>query len=285
SAASLGYTWAAGVPALREAIASYAGAARGVVCTPAQVIVVAGAQAGLDLAARLLLDPGDAVWVEDPGYAGARGALLAAAARLVPVPGDAEGTAVAGGARQAPAARLVYTTPSHQFPTGGTMSLARRLALIDWAARAGAWILEDDYESEYRYAGRPLSAMQGIDATGHVVYVGTFSKTMFPALRVGYLVVPEPLAATFESAMPDTGPRAAVAVQQALADFIAEGHFAAHVRRMRALYAARQGRLVRAARRHLARLAVVEPRDAGMYLIGELPAGSDDVAASAAAHA
>jgi GntR family transcriptional regulator / MocR family aminotransferase len=281
--ASLGYTWTAGVPALREAIASYAGAARGVVCTPEQVIVVAGAQAGLDLAARLLLDPGDAVWVEDPGYAGARGALLAADARLVPVPVDADGIDVAAGARQAPDARLVYTTPSHQFPTGGTMSLARRLALIDWAARAGAWILEDDYESEYRYAGRPLSAMQGIDATGHVVYVGTFSKTMFPALRVGYLVVPERLAATFESAMRHTGHSAAVAVQQALADFIGEGHFAAHVRRMRALYAARQARLVRAARRHLARLAAVAPRDAGMYLIAELPAGTDDVAASQAA--
>jgi aspartate/methionine/tyrosine aminotransferase len=211
---SLGYDYAAGYPPLCEAVAQYLGAARGVVCRPEQVIVVAGAQAGLDLACRLLLDPGDPAWIEEPGYVGARGALLGASATLVPVPVDDEGLDVAAGARRAPRARLAYTSPSHQLPLGVTTSLARRLQLLDWATRAGAWILEDDYDSEYRYGGRPLAAMQGIDATGRVIYVGTFSKTLFPALRVGYLVVPPSLVEPFSVAMrtPGTAP---VAVQAA----------------------------------------------------------------------
>jgi GntR family transcriptional regulator/MocR family aminotransferase len=278
---ALGYEYAAGLPALCEAIAQYLGAARGVVCRPEQVIVVAGAQAGLDLACRLLIDPGDPAWIEEPGYLGARGALLAASATLVPVPVDDEGLDVAAGERVAPGARLVYTSPSHQLPLGVTVSLARRLALLDWATRAGAWVLEDDYDSEYRYGGRPLAAMQGIDASGCVIYVGTFSKTMFPALRVGYLVVPPPLAEPFSVAMRHTGHSAPVAVQAALADFIAEGHFASHVRRMRGLYAARQARLLRSARRHLAGLLDVAPAEAGMHLVAALPPGTDDVALAA----
>jgi GntR family transcriptional regulator/MocR family aminotransferase len=279
----LSYHYAAGHPALREAIAAYLGAARGVVCRPGQVIVVAGAQAGLDLACRLLLDAGDAAWIEEPGYIGARGALLAADARLVPVPVDDDGLDVEAGARFGAGAKLVYASPSHQLPLGVTMSLPRRLALIDWAARVGAWILEDDYDSEYRYDGRPLSAMQGIDAVGRVIYVGTFSKTMFPALRVGYLVVPESLADAFTTALRHTGHSAAVVVQAALADFITEGHFAAHVRRMRTLYARRQARLLRAADRQLRDLLTITPADAGMHVVGRLPAGVDDVAAAAAA--
>jgi GntR family transcriptional regulator/MocR family aminotransferase len=280
---ALGYDYAAGYPPLCEAVAQYLGAARGVVCRPEQVIVVAGAQAGLDLACRLLLDPGDAAWIEEPGYLGARGALLAASAAMVPVPVDDEGLDVAAGATAAPNARLVYTSPSHQHPLGVTMSLARRLALLEWAARARAWVLEDDYDSEYRYGGRPLAAMQGIDATGRVIYVGTFSKTMFPALRVGYLVVPPPLAEPFSIAMRHTGHSAPVAVQAALADFIGEGHFAAHVRRMRVLYASRQARLLRAARRRLDGLVDVRPAEAGMHLVAELPAAADDVAIAARA--
>jgi GntR family transcriptional regulator/MocR family aminotransferase len=274
---ALGYDYAAGYPALREAITAYLGASRGVVCRPEQVIVVAGAQAALDLACHLLLDPGDAAWMEEPGYLGARGALIAASAAIVPVPVDAEGMDVAAGARRAPGARLAYTSPSHQLPLGVTTSLSRRLALLDWATRAGAWVLEDDYDSEYRYGGRPLAAMQGIDATGRVIYVGTFSKTMFPALRVGYLVVPPPLIEPFGVALRHTGHSAPVAVQAALADFIGEGHFAAHVRRMRVLYATRQARVLRAARRHLGGLVTVAPAEAGMHLVAELPAGSDDV--------
>ncbi|HXJ32917.1 MAG TPA: PLP-dependent aminotransferase family protein [Candidatus Eisenbacteria bacterium] len=280
---SLGYHYAAGHPALREAIASYLGAARGVVCRPAQVIVVAGAQAALDLACRMLLDPGDAAWIEEPGYLGARGALLAADARPIAVPVDAEGLDVAAGARLAPDAKVAYASPSHQMPLGVTMSLTRRLALIDWAARSGAWILEDDYDSEFRYDGRPLSAMQGIDASGRVIYVGGFSKTVFAALRVGYLVVPEALVDAFATGMRHTGHSAAVVVQAALADFIAEGHFAAHVRRMRTLYERRQTRLLRAAERRLAGLLTIGPSQAGMHVVGRLPRGVGDEAVAEAA--
>ena len=280
---ALGYDYATGHPALREAVAAYLGAARGVLCRAEQVIVVTGAQAGLDLACRLLLDPGDAAWIEEPGYLGARGALLAASARLVPVPVDRDGLDVAHGSSRAPDARLAYTSPSHQLPTGATTSLPRRMALLEWAERADAWVLEDDYDSEYRYGGRPIAAMQGIDGAGRVIYVGTFSKTMFAALRLGYLVVPRALVEPFSVAMRHTGHSAPVVVQAAMADFIAEGHYTAHVRRMRVLYEGRQARLVRAARRHLTGLAHVAPAEAGMHLVAALPAGSDDVDVTARA--
>jgi GntR family transcriptional regulator / MocR family aminotransferase len=280
---ALGYGHPAGLPMLREAIAVCFGAARGVTCTPEQVIVVAGAQAGLDLCSRLLLDPGDRAWIEEPGYLGARGALLAAGASPVPVPIDADGIDVDAGARLAPAARLVYVTPSHQFPLGMTMTLDRRLRLLAWAAAAGAWVLEDDFDSEYRYSGRPVAAMQGLDVAGRVVYIGTFSKTMFPALRAGYLVVPGALVDAFTTAVRLTGQQVAGDVQAALADFLTEGHFAAHVRRMRSLYAARQERLVRALRRRLDGIVSVEPREGGMQVAAMLPADADDAGASRAA--
>src|SRR5262249_26434877 len=180
---------------------------------------------------------------------------------------------------------LVYVTPSHQFPLGVTMSLARRLKLLAWAARVGAWVLEDDFDSEFRYAGRPVAAMQGLDAAGRVVYLGTFSKTLFPALRVGYLVVPVALVDAFTVAVRLTGHQVATDLQAALADLIVEGHFAAHVRRMRAVYAERQERLVRALRRRLAGLLAVDARDGGMQIAAMLPPDADDVAASRAAGA
>jgi GntR family transcriptional regulator/MocR family aminotransferase len=282
---SLGYGHPAGLPSLRQAIAAYVGAARGVACDADQVIVVAGAQAGLDLACRLLLDAGDVAWIEEPGYLGARGALLGAGAHLLPVPVDGEGIDVEAGRRAGRPARLVYVTPSHQFPLGVTMSLGRRLALLAWAAEAGAWILEDDYDSEYRYAGRPIAAMQGLDPAGRVVYAGTFSKTMFPALRAGYLVVPPALVDAFGAAVRVTGHQVPAAEQAALGDFIAEGHFAAHVRRMRALYAARREHLVAALRRRLSGLLAVVPSEGGMQLAATLPRGADDAAASRAADA
>jgi GntR family transcriptional regulator/MocR family aminotransferase len=279
---SLGYGHPAGLPSLRQAIAAYVGGARGVTCDADQVIVVAGAQAGLDLACRLLLDAGDAAWIEDPGYLGARGALLGAGASLVPVPVDEEGIDVEAGRRAGPA-RLVYVTPSHQFPLGATMSLARRLALLAWAAEADAWVLEDDYDSEYRYSGRPIAAMQGLDPAGRVIYVGTFSKTMFPALRAGYLVVPPALVDPFGAAVRLTGQGVPAADQAALADFITEGHFAAHVRRMRALYAGRREHLVGSLRRRLSGTLEIVPSEGGMQLAATLPAGVDDAAASRAA--
>jgi len=270
---------------LREAVAAYLGAARAVRCEPEQVIVVAGAQQALDLAARVLTDAGDSVWVEEPGYLGAKGALAAAGARLVPVPLDEEGLSVEAGARLAPAARLIYASPSHQYPTGVTMSLSRRLALLEWAGRAGAWVLEDDYDSEYRYAGRPLAALQGLDREQRVVYLGTFSKVLFPALRIGYIVVPEDLVDAFRAARSLSDRHSPTVEQAVLADFIVEGHFARHIRRMRALYAERQAALVAAGREELGGLLELRPADAGLHLTGLLPAGVSDREASLAAEA
>jgi GntR family transcriptional regulator/MocR family aminotransferase len=275
---TMGYSLGAGFPPLRKAIAAYVGAARGVLCEPEQVVVVAGAQAALDLAARLLVDPGDRVWIEEPGYLGARGALVAAGAELVPVPVDEEGLDVPAGERRCRSARLAYVTPSQQFPLGRTMSLPRRLELVEWAARAGSWILEDDYDSEFRYAGRPLAALQGLDRHGRVVYVGTFSKTMFPALRVGYLVVPAALVDGFATALRNTGHAAPIAVQAALADFIGEGHFGSHVRRMRALYAERGAELVALLRRDRGDLLRIPDATGGMQIACELIDSRDDVA-------
>jgi GntR family transcriptional regulator/MocR family aminotransferase len=273
---TLGYAHAVGLPALRAAIARYLGVARGVVCVPEQIFVVAGTQAGLDLVSRLLLDPNDPVWIEEPGYLGARGALLGAGARLVPVPVDQEGLQVTAGVLAAPRARLVYTTPSHQYPLGVTMSLPRRLALLEWAAMRGAWIIEDDYDSEYRYAGRPIAAMQGLDGGERVVYLGTFSKTMLPALRAGYVVVPRTLIEPMTVAIRNTGHSVPLLLQAALADFLTNGYFAAHVRRMRGLYVKRQAALVAAARRYGIERLRIEPSEAGMQLAAHLTVGLDD---------
>jgi GntR family transcriptional regulator / MocR family aminotransferase len=276
----LGYGYPAGYPPLREEITAYLGASRAVRCEPEQVIVVSGSQQALDLCARVLLDPGDAAWVEDPGYGGARAALLGSGARLVPVPVDEWGLDVAAGRELAPEARLACVTPSHQFPTGATMSLSRRLELLAWAGEVGGWVVEDDYDSEYRYTGRPLEALQGLDGGGHVVYVGTFSKVLFPSLRLGYLVVPPGLVDAFVSAR-ELVDRQPPGVEQAvLARFMAEGHFARHVRRMRALYAARRQALLEAAAQHLEGALRVRAAEAGMHLVGELPEGVDDRRAS-----
>lgn len=274
----LDYGHPAGYRPLREAIADYLGASRAVRCSWEQVIVVSGSQQGLDLVARLLLDPGDAAWIEDPGYAGARAALAGAGARLVPVPVDGEGLDVAAGERAEPGARLVCVTPSHQYPSGVGMSLPRRLRLLEWAERAGARVVEDDYDSEYRYSGRPLEALQGLDrsAGGRVIYVGTFSKVLFPALRLGYLVVPENLADAFHAARALSDRCSPVVEQSVLADFLVEGYFSRHMRRMRILYAERQATLVEAAGRELAGMLEVRPSEAGMHLVGRLPEGTDD---------
>jgi GntR family transcriptional regulator / MocR family aminotransferase len=270
----------AGYRPLRAAIAAYLAMARGVRCAPEQVIVVAGAQAAFDLASRLLLDPGDAVWFEDPGYPGARAALLGAGARPVPVPVDAGGLDVDAGQRLNPTARAAYLTPSHQFPLGVTMSVHRRLAMLAWARRAGALVLEDDYDSEFRYVGHPPPALQGLDDSGRVVYLGTFSKVLFPALRVGYLVVPADLVGGFTAACRFTGAQVPLLEQAALADFMTAGHFGRHVRRMRGLYAQRGAALVRAVRRHASDLLEVRSAHAGLHLVGWLPAGADDRAAA-----
>lgn len=266
----------AGHPPLRRAIAEYLRAARGVNCSWEQVIVTSGSQQALDLAARVLLDPGETAWVEDPGYFGARGAWTAAGIRCVPVPVDGEGLSVAHGELSAPQARLAYVSPSHQYPLGVTMSLARRMALLAWARRRSAWIAEDDYDSEFRYSGRPLAALQGLDTAGRVIYIGTFSKVLFPALRLGYMVVPTGAVDAFAAARALADRHPPGPSQALVAEFLAEGHFARHVRRMRTLYAERQAALLSAARREWGGLLDVSPADAGMHLVAWLPKGRSD---------
>lgn len=255
---------------LREAIAAYLGTTRGVQCTADQVIMVAGSQQGLDLTARLLLDPGDGVWLEDPGYLGAYGAFVGAGAQVYPVPLDAEGLDVAKGMTDYPQARLAFVTPSHQFPLGVTMSLRRRLALLEWANHANAWILEDDYDSEYRYVGRPLAALQGLDKRGRVIYLGTFSKILFPGLRLGYLVVPPDLVDPFLAGLFFATQQPPILEQMVMADFITEGHFARHIRRSRTCYAERQSILIEAAQRELTDVLHIQASEAGMHLLGWL---------------
>jgi GntR family transcriptional regulator/MocR family aminotransferase len=279
----LSYGDPAGYYPLREAIAGHLAVSRSVRCQPEQVVVLSGSQQALDLAARLLLDPGDQVWLEDPGYKGAHAALAAAGADIVSVPLDHEGLDVAEGVRRAPKASLVYITPSHQFPLGVTMSLSRRLALLEWARDAGAWIIEDDYDSEFRYAGRPLAALQGLDSDGRVIYMGTFSKVMLPSLRIGYLVLPTDIAESFIAARAVSDRHSPSVDQAALAEFITQGHFERHIRRMRMLYADRQAALLHAADRKLGGMLDLEPHPAGMQLPAFLPKGADDVALSALA--
>jgi GntR family transcriptional regulator/MocR family aminotransferase len=252
-----------GHPRLRTAIADYLRATRGLDCRPEEVVVTGGTQHAINLVARLVLDPGDPVWLEEPCYPGLRATLLAAGAATVPVPVDREGLSVARGRALAPLARLAVATPSHQYPLGTVMSLPRRLELLRWAAEAEAWIVEDDYDSEYRYRGRPLEPLRLLDGAGRVIYVGTFSKVLFPTLRLGYLVAPPALAEAIGKSLTALEPVAAMVAQTALARFIAEGHFAVHLRRMRHLYAARQGALIEAARLHLAGSLALEPRRLG----------------------
>jgi GntR family transcriptional regulator/MocR family aminotransferase len=272
-----------GTPGLREAIVTHHAAARGVRCSPDQVIVVASAQEAMDLAYRVTLNPGDVAWFEDPGYPGARGALLSAGARTVPVPVDANGLAVERGVAMAPNARLAYVTPSHQCPAGTTMSVERRLALLDWAARANAWILEDDYDSEFRYAGCPLTALQGLDVAGRVLYIGTFNKTVFPALRLAYLVLPPSLVEAAFTVRKLGGQHAPTIDQGILTDFLVEGHYARHVRAMRVVCRVRRDALLEAAEREASDVLEVERPDTGLHTVAWLPPGMDDREASAAA--
>jgi GntR family transcriptional regulator / MocR family aminotransferase len=273
SAAQLDYGDA---PALREAIAAHLPGARGTQCSADQIMIVAGTQTGLDVIARLLLDPGDAVWVEEPGYPGARGALLGAGARVVPVPVDAEGLDVEAGIRVARDARLAYVTPSHQFPLGVQMSLARRLALLKWASHAQAWIIEDDYDSEFRHAKRPIPCLHGLDVDGRVIYVGTFSKTLFPSLRLGFLVVPPDLRDRLVAARRTLDLQPPLLNQAVLADFLTEGHYERHLRRMRSVYRERLEALVSAAERYCSGALRVRPVLTGLHAVADLDQGLSD---------
>jgi len=279
-------TAAAGFPALRQAIAEHLGGARGLRCTADQIIIVAGAQQGLDLTTRTLLNPGDPAMVEDPGYTGLKALLEGYGAIAAPVPVDELGFNPVLAERLWPDARLAVITPSHQFPSGATMPAERRLALIDWAARVGGWIVEDDYDSDFRYGGRPLAALQGLDRGQRTIYCGSFSKSMFPALRLGWLVVPPDLLDAFLAVrrLADMAP--SVLPQLAMADFMAEGLYTAHLRRMRQLYEERREALLTAAKHHLAGIATVTAGEAGTHAIAWLPPHLNDraIAAKALAH-
>jgi GntR family transcriptional regulator/MocR family aminotransferase len=279
SPAVLGYGEPAGLSSLREAVVSHLKSARGVRCDAKQIIITNGAQQALDLVGRVLLNPKDQVWIENPGYLGARDILAASGAEIVPVPIDEEGFDL-DQAQKHGKARLVYVTPSHQFPLGGTMSLARRLNLLEWARNNESWIIEDDYDSEFRYAGRPLASLQGLDRDSRVIYVGTFSKTMFPALRLGCVVVPSDLIEVFTAARALSDLHSPLIDQVVLAEFISDGHFARHVRRMRTLYEERQQIFIAEAKKRLDGLLEVTQADAGMHLVGWLPKGVDDLKTS-----
>ncbi len=277
---SMAYGDAMGYWPLREAIAEYLGAVRAVRCEPSQILVTTGAQQGIQLAGHVLLDANDPVWMEEPGYPGARRALVTAGARLIPIPVDEEGLNIAEGIRRAPKAHAVYITPSHQYPLGVTMNATRRMLLLNWAARAGAWIIEDDYDSEYRYEGRPIPSLQGLDTAARVIYVGTFSKVMFPALRLGYLVVPKDLVDACSTARDANDQFSSTLYQAVMTDFIREGHFGRHIRRMRMLYQQRRTALVEAIHKQMPGKLEVIGAEAGMHLVALLPEGVNDLAIS-----
>jgi GntR family transcriptional regulator/MocR family aminotransferase len=283
SKSHLGYGDPRGSAPLRAAIAAYLADARGVRCDPEQIIVTSGTQHALDLVERVLLPAGSEAWIEEPGYPLTREVLAAGGVTTRPVRVDAQGIDVAAGIAAAPRARAAFITPSHQFPTGVVLSMARRLELIAWAGASDAWIVEDDYASEFRYGGRPIAALQGLDDTQRTLYVGTLNKALFPGLRAGYLVVPERLLPAFVTAryLMDRQPPALQ--QEVLAEFIAQGHLASHIRRMRALYRDQRDRLVATLRRRAGDRLDVEAPDQGMHLVAYLRPGMSDTAVEQAA--
>jgi GntR family transcriptional regulator/MocR family aminotransferase len=261
----------------RQAIADYLGAARAVRCDPEQVMVVTGSQQGLQISAKVLWNRGDSIWMEEPGYPGAHQAFTSVGIRMFPIPVDQEGLNVKAGLRRHAQASGAYLTPSHQYPLGTTMSAARRVEVLQWANRSGSWIIEDDYDSEFRFESRPIGALQGLEANAPVVYVGTFSKVLFPALRLGYVVVPRDLVAAFAAVREATDIFSATLYQAVMTDFVREGHFARHLRRMRTLYMERRGVLAEAIRTRLGSVLEVVGAEAGMHLTALLPPGVDDV--------
>jgi len=280
-----GHGNAAGYPPLRRAIAEYIGGSRAVRCSPEQIIITSGAQQALDLIGRFLLDSGDRVWMEEPGYPGARQTLRAAGANIVPVPVDEDGLNVRAGRKLGPLAKLAYVTPANQFPLGVTMSADRRLDLLDWAASADAWIVEDEYDAEYRYYGKPVAALQSLDRSGSVIYVGTFTKMLFNALRLGFMVLPERLVDAFEAGRSFVDRHPPTLDQAILAEFITEGHFGHHVRRMRQIYAQRMAVLKEESEKQLSGLLQVVDAASGMRTVAWLADGTSDRAVAARAQA
>jgi GntR family transcriptional regulator/MocR family aminotransferase len=274
--AALQYGDAMGLPHLREAIGAYVRTSRGVRCEAEQVMIVSGSQQALDLATRVLLDAGTAAWVEEPGYWLVHRVLQSAGCRAVPVPVDSNGLVVTAGIKLNRKARAAFVAPSHQYPLGVTMSATRRLELLEWAQRAGAWIIEDDYDSEYRFDGMPIASLQGLDSNARVIYVGTFSKVMFPSLRLGYIIVPPDLVERFAAMRQVLDLCPPHLTQAVMADFIGEGHFARHIRRMRPIYAERRQVLVGELKRELGHQLEIVGDEAGMHLATFLAGNSND---------
>jgi GntR family transcriptional regulator / MocR family aminotransferase len=265
---------------LREVVGDYLRTSRGVNCVAEQIAIVSGMQEALDLTARLFLNPGDRVCMENPGFPGAAMAFEAVGAKVSAVRVDGEGMGLPGAGLRA---RLVYITPGHQFPLGITMSLTRRLELLKWARNSGALIFEDDYDSEFRYSGRPVPALQGLDRSGLVLFAGSFSKVLFPSLRLGYLVIPADLVNLFSAMISLTTRHAALPEQAVLCDFISEGHFGRHLRRMREVYAERLSALLQGAREKLGGLLEISEIEAGLQTVGWLCKGIDGESATRAA--
>ncbi len=279
----LSYAPAGGLPALRAALAEHLRTARGVRCEPGQIVITTGIHQSIDLTARLLTDPGDTVWLEDPCYWGLRHSVQSLGLTLRPVPVDAEG--LNWSATRGPAPRFIVATPSHQYPLGMVMTLPRRQALLEQARTHGSWIIEDDYDSEFRYGTRPITSLQGLDREGLVIYVGSLSKTLFPGLRLGYIVAPPSLAAAFAEGVAELYREGQLQQQAMLADFIAEGHFASHIRRMRGLYSRRRQALLEAIRAEFGKTLPVMGDNAGLHLILGLPGLEDKAIAQASVEA
>jgi GntR family transcriptional regulator/MocR family aminotransferase len=269
----------------RKTLATYLRTARAVQCEADQIMVVSGSQQALDLSARVLLNPDSPVWIEEPGYELTRSALTLAGAKLIPVPVDGEGLDVSAGVRLCPKASAAYVTPSHQFPLGVVMSASRRLQLLDWAHTSGSWIIEDDYDSEYRYESFPIASLQGMDNGSRVIYIGTFSKILFPSLRLGYIVIPPDLAGRFIAVRRLIDICPPQFYQAVLGDFMDEGHFARHIRKTRLLYGQRRDTLADSIRKEFGDGLQILGAEAGMHLTVTLPPGvrDYDIAVQAAA--
>lgn len=278
----LTYAHHGGYMPLRRVLAEHLRLARAVRCEPEQIILTTGIHQAIDLIARLLADPGDKAWMEDPGYWGTRSLLTNAGVDVIPVPVDEEGIAPDAARLQDPP-RFIFATPSHQYPLGTVMSLTRRRMLLEYARQRGAWIVEDDYDSEFRFEGRPLASLQGLDEHDRVIYMGTFSKTLFPGLRMGFMVLPKPLAPHFATGLSELFREGQLMQQAVLADFIEEGHYATHLRRMRQRYAQRQGLLREAIAKRFGQDWPTSTQEAGLHLVMHLPPGADDLGISMAA--
>lgn len=270
---------------LREAIASYLAVSRGILCSPGQVFVTSGFQSAIGLITRAFLQPGEDAWVEDPGYFLARMGLEAAGANIVPVPVDAEGLNVSEGIARSPRARFAFVTPAHQAPLGVALSVPRRLALLSWAASAEAWIVEDDYDSEFRYGSPPLPALKSLDEAARVLYVGSFSKVLFPGLRLGYIVIPESQIDRLSRVCRLLYRDRPIFNQAIVADFMLEGHFARHIRRMRKLYSDRRSALAAALAEVFGGRIDVHLQAGGMHLLARFTDGESDLDLAARANA